>query len=478
MLFNSIQFVIFLPIVVILYFILPHKYRVFFLLAASYYFYMCWKPEYIFLIMGSTIIDYFAGIQIEKSQTRKRKKRFLILSIITNIGILFSFKYFNFINDSLREVFDQLNIFYGVPAFRVLLPVGISFYTFQSLSYSIDLYRGVKKKAERNLGLFALYVSFFPQLVAGPIERSTRLIPQLHEKKTLSYENLVEGMKLILWGMFKKLVIADRLAIYVNAVFNNQAEHNGSTLIVATLFFTFQVYCDFSAYSDIAIGSARMMGYDLMINFRRPFFSRSFSEFWKRWHISLITWFKDYVYIPLGGNRVSKWRWYLNIILVWAISGLWHGAGWNFVLWGTISGLFLILAVWLKPVRVKFWEITKWNQEAKLHRAIQIMLTFFLFYFVQFFFRANSTNDALQIIQKVFSDFGPVFVGVPTTFIFSWFGIILLIIIEFCQEYYSENIRLINNNKIVIRYLTYATIIVIILMIGVFDGSQFIYFQF
>ncbi len=272
MLFNSIQFVIFLPIVVFLYFILPHKYRIYFLLAASYYFYMCWKPEYIFLIMGSTIIDYYAGIQIEKSQTKKRKKRFLILSIITNLGILFSFKYFNFINDSLRTVFDQLNIFYGVPAFRVLLPVGISFYTFQSLSYSIDLYRGVKKKAERNLGLFALYVSFFPQLVAGPIERSTRLIPQLHEKNMLNYENLVEGMKLILWGMFKKLVIADRLAIYVNAVFNNQSEHNGTTLIVATLFFTFQVYCDFSAYSDIAIGSARMMGYDLNGQFPETIF--------------------------------------------------------------------------------------------------------------------------------------------------------------------------------------------------------------
>ena len=229
--------------------------------------------------MGSTLIDYYAGIQIEKSNTKKRKKRFLILSILTNLGILFSFKYFNFINDSLRTVFDQLNIFYDIPAFRVLLPVGISFYTFQSLSYSIDLYRGVKKKAERNLGLFALYVSFFPQLVAGPIERSTRLIPQLHEKKSLSYENLVEGLKLILWGMFKKLVIADRLAIYVNAVFNNQSEHNGISLIIATLFFTFQVYCDFSAYSDIAIGSARLMGYNLVINFRRPFFSRSLRTF-------------------------------------------------------------------------------------------------------------------------------------------------------------------------------------------------------
>ncbi len=215
-----------------------------------------------------------------------------------------------------------------------------------------------------------------------------------------------------------------------------------------------------------------------MVNFRRPFFSRSFSEFWKRWHISLITWFKDYLYIPLGGNRVPKWRWYLNIILVWAISGLWHGAGWNFVLWGTISGLFLLLAVWLKPIRVKFWEFTRWNQDTILHRAAQILLTFFLFYFVQFFFRANSTSDAFQIIQKVFSDFGPVFVGKLTTFVFSWFGIISLIIIEFCQEYYPERFKLINSNKIVIRFLTYATIILIILMIGVFDGSQFIYFQF
>jgi D-alanyl-lipoteichoic acid acyltransferase DltB (MBOAT superfamily) len=454
---------------------LPHKYRIYLLLVASYYFYMCWKVEYIFLIMGSTIIDYYAGIQIEKSKTKTRKKRFLILSILTNIGILFSFKYFNFINDSLSTIFDQLNIFYNVPAFKVLLPVGISFYTFQSLSYSIDLYRGVKKKAERNLGLFALYVSFFPQLVAGPIERSTRLIPQLHERNSLSYENLVEGLKLILWGMFKKLVIADRLAIHVNAVFNNQSEHNGTSLIIATLFFTFQVYCDFSAYSDIAIGSARLMGYNLVINFRRPFFSRSFSE---RWHISLITWFRDYVYIPLGGNRVPKWRWYLNIILVWAISGLWHGAGWNFVLWGIISGLFLILAVWLKPVRVRFWEVTKWSKETRLHRAIQILFTFFLFYFVQFFFRANSTNDALQIVQKVFSDWGPVFTGKMTTFALSWFGIIFLLIVEYCQEYYSDSIKIFNSSKVVVRYFSYATLIVIILKIGVFNGSQFIYFQF
>jgi alginate O-acetyltransferase complex protein AlgI len=478
MLFNSIQFVIFLPLVVILYFMIPHRFRVYFLLAASYYFYMCWKAEYIFLIMGSTLIDYYAGIQIEKSKTQKRKKRFLILSVITNLGILFSFKYFNFINDSVRTVFDHLNIFYGVPAFRVFLPVGISFYTFQSLSYSIDLYRGVKEKAERNIVLFALYVAFFPQLVAGPIERSTRLIPQFYEKKTLNYENLVEGLKLILWGMFKKLVIADRLAIYVNTVFNNQSEHNGTSLIMATLFFTFQVYCDFSAYSDIAIGSARMMGYDLMINFRRPFFSRSFSEFWKRWHISLITWFRDYLYIPLGGNRVPKWRWYLNIMLVWTISGLWHGAGWNFVLWGSISGLFLLLAVWLKPLRVKFWELTKWSQETRLHRATQILFTFFLFYFVQFFFRANSTGDSLQIIHKVFTDWGPLFIGEMSHFAYGLFGIIFLIIVEYCQEYYTDSIKFMNSNKIVIRYLTYASIIVLILMIGVFDGSQFIYFQF
>ena len=478
MLFNSLQYVIFLPIVVMLYFMIPHKFRIYLLLVASYYFYMCWKVEYIFLIMGSTIVDYYAGIQIEKSQTKQRKKRFLLLSILTNLGILFSFKYFNFINDSVRTVFDQLNIFYNVPAFRVLLPVGISFYTFQSLSYSIDLYRGVKEKAERNLPLFALYVSFFPQLVAGPIERSTRLIPQLKRENQLRYENLVEGLKQILWGMFKKLVIADRLAIYVNAVFNNQPEHSGTSLIVATLFFTFQVYCDFSGYSDIAIGSARMMGYDLMVNFRRPFFSRSFGEFWKRWHISLITWFKDYLYIPLGGNRVPKWRWYVNIILVWTISGLWHGAGWNFVLWGTVSGMFLILAVWLKPLRVRFWQVTRWSQETILHRALQIGLTFFLFYFVQFFFRANSTSDTLQIIQKVFSDYGPLFIGDMTTFVFSWFGIFLLMAVEFCQEYYPEQIRLINHNRVAVRYMTYATLIILILAIGVFDGAQFIYFQF
>jgi D-alanyl-lipoteichoic acid acyltransferase DltB (MBOAT superfamily) len=391
--------------------------------------------------------------------------------------MLFGFKYFNFFNDSLRSTFENFNIFYNVAAFKLLLPVGISFYTFQTLSYSIDVFRG-NKKAEKNFTVFALYVSFFPQLVAGPIERSTSLLPQLNKKNYLLHSNIVEGLKLILWGMFKKLVIADRLAIYVNAVYNNQSEHNGLTLIVATLFFTFQVYCDFSAYSDIAIGSAKMLGYDLMTNFRRPFFSKSLSEFWKRWHISLVTWFKDYLYIPLGGNRVKKWRWYFNIIIVWTISGLWHGAGWNFVLWGLFSGLFLVFSIWLKPLRVWFWRTTKLNPRSNVHVALQILLTFFLFYFVQFFFRANSISDAFEILNKVISSWGPMFIGDLSNFAYSWFSIILLLIIEFTQEYYPSRIRLLNSESTTLRFATYSTLIVLILLFGVFDGSQFIYFQF
>ncbi len=477
MLFNSLQFVVFLPLVVTLYYLLPYKFRVLFLLAMSYYFYMCWKAEYIILIIGSTLIDYFCAIEIGKSQTTKRKKLFLTISLLTNLGLLFSFKYFNFFNDSFRTLLSHFNIFYNVTTFKLLLPVGISFYTFQTLSYTIDVYRG-HLKPEKNLSVFALYVSFFPQLVAGPIERSTNLIPQLRQNININYDNLVSGLKLILWGFFKKLVIADRLAIYVNTVYNNESHHNGSTFIIATLFFTFQVYCDFSAYSDIAIGSARMMGINLMTNFNRPFFTKSINEFWKRWHISLISWFKDYLYFPLGGNRVKKTRWIINILIVWLVSGLWHGAGWTFVMWGFLSGMFIILSIWLKPLRVKFWQYTKLNKESRIHHIIQVLFTFFLFYVVQFFFRANNINDAFSILNKVITSLGPIFTGNPTTFALSWMSIVLLLAIEFMEEYYPEQVKLFSHPSIVVRYASYATLVILILSIGVFDSSQFIYFQF
>jgi alginate O-acetyltransferase complex protein AlgI len=352
MFFNSLEFVIFFPLVVFAYFALPYKWRWSLLLLASYYFYMCWRPEYIILIIASTLIDYFAGLRMGQVNKKKRKK-YLILSLCTNLGLLFAFKYFNFFNNSLQATFNQFNLFYNVPAFSVLLPVGISFYTFQTLSYSIDVYRG-DREPERHLGIFALYVAFFPQLVAGPIERSTHLLPQFYEKHNVDYVRITNGLKLMTWGFFKKLVIADRLAIYVNQVYNAPGDFHGAHIWIATYFFAIQIFCDFSGYSDIAIGAAEIMGYRFMKNFRRPYLAQSIAEFWKRWHISLSTWFRDYLYIPLGGNRVGKWRWYYNLFVVFMVSGLWHGANWTFVVWGALHGLYLVFAIVTQSHRESF----------------------------------------------------------------------------------------------------------------------------
>ena len=320
MLFNSLHFLIFFPIVIVIYFCIPHKYRWILLLFASYYFYMSWKAEYVILILISTIIDYFVAIKISREDNEKMRKIYLLLSIITNIGLLISFKYLNFISSSVSEFLQLFSIQFSPIILDVLLPVGISFYTFQTLSYTIDVYRR-RIKPERHFGIFAVYVSFFPQLVAGPIERGKNLLPQFLEKHYFDYIRVTNGLKLMLWGFFKKIVIADRLAVVVNAVYNNPTEFTGAPLILATVFFAFQIYCDFSGYSDIAIGTAQVMGYNLMDNFKRPYFAGSISEFWQRWHISLSTWFRDYLYIPLGGSRVSIPRWYFNLIIIFIVSG-------------------------------------------------------------------------------------------------------------------------------------------------------------
>lgn len=387
MAYNSIHYLFFFPIVIFIYFLIPDRRRWILLLIASYYFYMCWRVEYIILIITSTLIDYFAGLQMGKAGEKSKRKKYLLLSLFANLGLLFSFKYFNFLNDSLRDVFNYFNIFYNVPSFNILLPVGISFYTFQTLSYTIDVYRGAKKP-EKHLGIFALYVSFFPQLVAGPIERSTRLLPQFFQKHEFNYNNVTDGLRQMLWGFLKKIVIADRLSIYVSAVYNNQEHHNGISLLVATIFFTFQVYCDFSAYSDIGIGSAKVMGYNLMTNFKRPFFANSVQSFWQRWHISLTSWFKDYIYIPMGGNKVPKWRWYFNIFAIFFISGLWHGAAWTFVVFGALHGIYLVIPLMLKPILDKIPNLPIIRDIPRIYNSFKIVLTVSLFGFSLVFFRS------------------------------------------------------------------------------------------
>ncbi len=301
MLFNSLEFVIFFPVVTLLYFLLPHRFRWLHLLAASCVFYMFFIPAYILILAFTIVIDYFAGILIENARGKSRKI-FLATSLAANIGVLFVFKYYNFFSENLAQIASLLNVEYALPALSILLPVGLSFHTFQAMSYTIEVYRG-NQKAERHFGIYALYVMFYPQLVAGPIERPQSLIHQFYERHDFDSNRVSNGLKLMLWGLFKKIVVADNLAVFVDAVYNQPRAWDGVNLIIATIFFAFQIYCDFSGYSDIAIGAAEVMGFKLMTNFNRPYHSKSISEFWKRWHISLSTWFRDYLYIPLGGNR-------------------------------------------------------------------------------------------------------------------------------------------------------------------------------
>ncbi len=480
MLFNSLEFILFFPIVVAAYFALKPKYRWILLLLASYYFYMCWNYKYIVLIMLSTFVDYFSGIFIHKSSNKRVRTGFLLASLGVNLGLLFFFKYFNFFGDSLNYIFDQFNIFYDIPAYDYLLPVGISFYTFQTLSYTIDIYNG-KQKPEYHFGRFALFVSFFPQLVAGPIERSVNLLPQFREDFKFEYERVKNGILLMVWGFFKKVVIADRLAEYVNTVYNNPEAHEGLQNIIATLFFSFQIYCDFSGYSDIAIGAAMIMGYRLMTNFRRPYFALSIREFWQRWHISLSTWFRDYVYIPLGGNRVVKWRWYYNLFITFLVSGLWHGAEWTFVIWGALHGFYLVFAIWTNKLRERFNNFIGLSKLPKLYQFVQIFVTFVLVYFSWIFFRANNTHDAFYIIGKHFS-----FSGNPELNLFSFnidfyiafISIIALLLIEFFEEYAQLSVNMMIKTPRPAKWALLVVVIFVIFVLGIWDEADFLYFQF
>lgn len=484
MLFNSLEFLIFFPVVVTLYFACPYRFRWALLLAASYYFYAAWKPEYLFIIIASTLVDYTVAIQMAKRPERSQRTKFLVMSLFTNLGVLFAFKYFNFFNDSMRAAFTSFNIFYDVPAFQVLLPVGISFYTFQTLSYTIDVYRG-KLEPERHLGIFALFVSFFPQLVAGPIERAANMLPQFHRTFDFDADRVSDGLRLILWGMFKKVVIADRLGIYVNEVYNNPTAWEGWPVILATYFFAFQIYCDFSGYSDIAIGAAKVMGYDLMENFRRPYLSKSPAEFWRRWHISLSTWFRDYLYIPLGGSRVSIPRWYINLMIVFLVSGLWHGAAWTFVLWGGLHGAYLVLEVATKAWRSRLAEMFQLKEAPRMQAILSGLVTFNLVCFAWIFFRANSISDAFLIVNNLTP------LGTLSTAVDPWTGyvldpplqmalslglIALLMVVHVIQEQGLKAPVIVG--RPVVRWGAYLILVLAVMNLGVTEEVPFIYFQF
>jgi D-alanyl-lipoteichoic acid acyltransferase DltB (MBOAT superfamily) len=400
MLFNSFTFLIFFPIVVAIYFVIPHRFRWAWLLAASCYFYMAFIPVYILILFFTITVDYFAGMLIENAEGRRRKM-FLVMSIVANVGVLAIFKYFNFLNANARAIAEVFHWPYGLPALNIILPIGLSFHTFQAMSYTIEVYRG-RHAAERNPGIFALYVMFFPQLVAGPIERPQNLLHQFYERHEFEYDRVADGLRRMAWGLFMKVVIADRLADYVNPVYNAPYGFQGLTLVVATLFFALQIYCDFAGYSHIAIGAAEVMGFRLMQNFNRPYLSRSISEFWSRWHISLSTWFRDYLYIPLGGNRVRKPRWYFNLFITFLLSGLWHGANWTFVIWGALNGFYLISSIATQNVRHRIASLTGLMANPRLYAVWRVGATFALTCFAWIFFRAGSLHDAGHIISQIF----------------------------------------------------------------------------
>ena len=397
MLFNSFTFLIFFPVVVTIYFVIPHRWRWAWLLAASCYFYMAFIPIYILILFFTIAVDYVAGILIENAAGSERKW-FLVMSIVANVGVLAVFKYVNFLNANAHAIAEVFHWPYHLVPLAIILPIGLSFHTFQAMSYTIEVYRG-RQPAERHLGIYALYVMFFPQLVAGPIERPRHLLHQFYEKHAFEYDRVTNGLRRMAWGLFMKVVIADRLARYVNIVYNEPTSFQGLTLVIATVFFAFQIYCDFAGYSQIAIGTAEVMGFELMKNFDRPYLSRSIGEFWSRWHISLSTWFRDFVYISLGGNRVARPRWYWNLFITFLLSGLWHGANWTFVIWGALNGFYLIFSIFTQGAREAVARATGLAAYPRLRTVMSVGITFVLCCIAWVFFRANTMTDAIHVLS-------------------------------------------------------------------------------
>ncbi|MBO5060132.1 MAG: MBOAT family protein [Clostridia bacterium] len=490
MLFNSLQFLIFFPIVTLVYFLIPHKIRYLWLLAASYYFYMCWNPEYALLMATSTFITYLSGIFIERGKTPLARKITVGVSFTLNLAILFYFKYFYFTMDNINAIRELLGMSVLTPRFDVILPVGISFYTFQALSYTMDVYRG-ELEPEKNPLKYALFVSFFPQLVAGPIERSKNLLTQVSERHYFDYNRVRRGLLMMLWGFFLKLVIADRAAILVNTVYDAAENYSGLMLVLATIAFAVQIYCDFASYSIIARGAARVMGFELMKNFEQPYFSASIAEFWRRWHISLSSWFKDYLYIPLGGNRKGRLRKYINLMTVFLVSGLWHGASWNYVIWGAVHGVYQIAGGVSGNLRRFVCAILNIDRNTTHYKWFQRIFTFVLVCFAWIFFRSESLTQALLIIKRIFTAFEPwsLYGGGITSMGLDGANLVVLVmslaVLFFVSSGEHKGSSLgdrIETMHIFARWPIYLALIFSVLIFGIygpgFAASQFIYFQF
>lgn len=476
MLFNSYQFLLFFPVVVLLYFALPKKVKNYMLLVASYIFYMGWNPLYAFLLLFCTVVTFGASLIIEKKKFNP--KLIVAFSVIIILGMLFYFKYLNFSANFFNNVMSKLKLSARINIHDILLPVGISFFSFQSIGYLIDVYRG-DIKAEHNFFKYALFVSFFPQLVAGPIERSKNLLAQLDKTYSFDFDRAKDGLFTMLWGYVLKMVIADRAAIFVDKVYASWSSYTGGQLAVATFFFAIQIYCDFAGYSLIAMGAAKVLGINLMKNFDSPYLSSSVKEFWRRWHISLSTWFRDYLYIPLGGGYTNVWRKRFNILIVMLVSGIWHGAGFSFIAWGLLHGLYQIFDDIVKPIR-KY-----------IPKFFQILLTFFAVYFAWIFFRANSFRESLFIIKKIFTDFNILSIFGDTSKLYGLdlpnihlllLSLLLLLAVDFSS--YKE--RFIKNwiltHEWYLQVLTFVMGVIFVAIFGIYgnayDASSFIYFQF
>jgi len=497
MLFNSLDFMVFFPVVVLLYFLIPHKLRYIWLLLASYYFYMCWNVKYALLMLLSTAVTYLSGRLMESfrrqpwRQTRKIKCQKLCVagSFAINLSILFFFKYFNFAFDNLSYFLSLVHIHLKQPEFEILLPVGISFYTFQALSYTIDVYRQ-DIHAEKNFLRYALFVSFFPQLVAGPIERSKNLIKQFYEVHRFEYQRVKDGLLLMLWGFFMKLVIADRITILVDQVYSSWERYDGLAILVATVLFAIQIYCDLGSYSNIAVGAAQVMGFQLMENFRQPYFAVSVADFWRRWHISLTSWFRDYLYIPLGGNRKGKLRKYFNLMIVFLIGGLWHGASWHYVAWGGLNGFYQVIGDITKPLRERIISILKINKGCFSYRLMQRMITFVLVDFTWLFFRADGFKAGIMMLKQIASEFelGALIDGSllklglnGKNIIVALLSIGVLWLVDWCRTRGSIR-HWLDQQNLVFRWGMYYAAMFAIIIFGVYgleyDSSAFIYFQF
>jgi D-alanyl-lipoteichoic acid acyltransferase DltB (MBOAT superfamily) len=482
MLFNSISFAIFLPIVFFLYWFGTKgnlRQQNILLLVSSYFFYACWDYRFLFLLVFSTLLDYFTGIKIYEAKNKRSKKFWLWLSIGVNLGFLGAFKYYNFFAASFSDGLSLLGIKANLGTLNVILPVGISFYTFHGLSYVLDLYKN-RIKPEKNFVDYSVFVSFFPLLVAGPIERATHLLPQILKKREFNYSKAIDGLRQILWGLFKKIVIADNCAEFANTIFNNSAEHTGSTLVLGALFFTFQIYCDFSGYSDIALGTARLFGIDLLRNFAFPYFSRDIAEFWRRWHISLSSWFRDYLYIPLGGSKGGTWMKVRNTFIIFLVSGFWHGANWTFIVWGLLNAIYIMPSIIFNTHRNNLETVAQGKTLPTVKEFFSIVLTFALTVFAWIFFRANNVEHAFSIISRIFSSslftipsFDQIWRSVPIMIIIAAFMIVEWMGRE--QQYAIAKLGIKWNKPV--RWAMYYTIILLTLY---FAGSkqQFIYFQF